>query len=261
MTILIDINEPAAMIKLIKQGATVELDSLNMKHMSDIWFANYTGKSFQFSRKQTGELAGDMDEAEDQIKDYYDQADENFQIVEGLMMPLPIRGIPMIDHSAPSVSTRSLGAKVYCYRVEPNGHILRGHSYSAITMAMYYVWKHRLAQCGVITYETVNYVETARLITTIYRNEQKPPDEHSTLKRIIKPRIIISKPDPFVKALIALSWAYNLDIGETRAKALSARFVNLFDLATASTSDITDTEGIGRTIAAKLSKALRGDDD
>tara|TARA_Y100000310_G_scaffold345865_1_gene471888 strand:+ start:29474 stop:30253 length:780 start_codon:yes stop_codon:yes gene_type:complete len=256
---LVDLNEPDNMFKLIKQSIPVELDNLNMKHMSDIWFANYTGKSFQFSRKQTGELIGNIDEAEDQIKDYYDQADENFQIVEGLMLPFPLKGITVSEHTTDSVSTRSLGTKVYCYRVEPSGHIARGHSFSAITMAMYYVWKHRLAQCGVVTYETANYVETARLLVTIYRNEQKPPEEHSTLKRIIKPRITISKPDPFVKALMYLSQAYELDIGEVRAKALANRFANVFDLAIASTSDITDTEGIGRRIAEKLVVALRGE--
>jgi hypothetical protein len=260
MTILVDLNEPAEMIKLMRQAAPVVVDNLNMRHMSDIWFANYEGRSFQFSRKQAGELASNIDEAEDQIRDYYDQADENFQIVEGILSPYRLYGIPIADHAKDSVSTRGLDSKVFCYRVEPNGHIGKGHSFSTITPAMYYVWKHRLAQCGVITYETINWVETARLVTTIYRNEQKPPDEHSTLKRIIKPRITIDSPNPLVKGLMALSWAYGLDIGEVRAKALAARFVNLFDLAIASTADVTETEGIGRRIAEKLTTALRGNE-
>ena len=259
--ILVDNSEPENIIKLIRQAVPVTVLPLNRQHMSDYFFSNHEGKSFQFSRKQAGELVGNIDEAEDQLRDYYPQADENFQIVEGIMSPVKIHSFPISDHSlAPSkISTRDLGAKVYCYQVQPNGHIAKGHSFSVISLPVYYAWRHRLAQCGIVTYETMNWVETARLLTTIYRNEQRSPEHHSTLQRIIKPRIVIKDQDPFVKALMFLSSAYKLDIGEVKANALAERFCHLLDLATSDIDSIVEIEGIGKVTASKLLSALGRD--
>ena len=234
---------------------------LNNQHMSDYYFSNYRGQRFQFSRKQASELIGNIDEAEDQLRDYYEQADENFQIVEGIISPVKLHSFPISDHSQTTdkVSTRELGANIYCYQVHPGGHIERGHSFSAISATVYYAWRHRLAQCGIVTYETITWTETAKLLSAIYHNEQKPPEEHSTLKRIIKPRLHIEDQDPFTKALLFLSSAYKLDIGEVRAKAIADKFVNLFDLATSGVSTITEIEGIGKKTAEKILIALRGE--
>ena len=92
--------------------------------MSDYWFANYEGKRLQFSRKQAGELVGNIDEAEKQIASYYGNAEENYQIVEGFISPdkLKIKGAAVpIDGHGFNASTRDLGAKLFCYKVEPGG--------------------------------------------------------------------------------------------------------------------------------------------
>ena len=259
--LLVDLHEPDNIVKLLKQSTPVTVTNLNGLHMSDFFFGNYDGKRFQFSRKQAGELVGNIDEAEDQLRDYYNQADENFQIIEGIISPVRLHGFPISDHSPASskVSTRDLGDKLYCYQVQPSGHIERGHSFSAINISILHAWIHRLAQAGIVTYYTLNWIDTAKLLSIIYRNEQKPPEEHHTLKRIIKPRIYIKDADPFVKALLFVGSAYKLQIGETRAKALADRFVNLFDLAMSSVEEITEVEGIGKTVAKKILNALRGE--
>jgi ERCC4-type nuclease len=110
---------------------------------------------------------------------------------------------------------------------------------------------------GIPTYWTINYVETARLLITLHNNEQKAPEEHKTLKRVIVPRLQLREAEPFMKALIFLGHAYKLDIGEKKAAALAEKFVNIGDLAMASIEDIC-CEGIGKQTASKILIALRG---
>ncbi len=270
--LLVDSNEPDNLIKLLSQSCPVTVTNLNLAKMSDYWFANYEGKRLQFSRKQAGELVGNIDEAERQLADYYNNADKNYQIVEGIISPdrLKIKGaaIPVDGHGF-GVSTRDLGAKLYCYKVEPSGYIEKGHSFSAVNDSLLYAWTHRLAEAGIVTYYTTNWVGTARLLSAIYRNEQKPPENHSTLQRIIKPQFHIKTEADmtdeariqfrFMKSLLFLSSAYHLGIGEKKARAIAAKFCNILDIATASVSELTDVEGVGERMAIKILSSLGRD--
>ncbi len=257
--LLIDSNEPDNIVKLLQQSCPVTVQHLNRALMSDYWFANYEGKRLQFSRKQAGELVGNIDEAERQLASYYGNADKNYQIVEGIISPdrLKIKkaAVPLDAHGG-SASTRDLGAKLYCYKVEPGGYIEKGHSFSAFNDSLLYAWTHRLAEAGIITYNTINWVGTARLLSAIYRNEQKLPENHSTLQRVVRPRIHIKEADPFMKSLLFLSNAYQLGIGEKKAKALADRFVCILDIATASVSELVEVEGIGKKMAEKILTSL-----
>jgi len=260
MTILVDSNEPDNIVRLLKQSVPVTVTNLNLLHMSDYYFSNYEGKTLQFSRKQAGELAGNVDEAEDQLSDYYHNADENYQIVEGITSPdkLKIKGVavPIDSHDQPGISTRDLGSRLFCYKVEPGGFIEKGHSFSAINDSLLYAWTHRLAKAGIITYYTTNWIGTARMLSALYRNEQKPPEEHSTLRRVVRPRIHIKKAEPFLKSLLFLSNAYKLGIGEKKSAALAEHFCNILDLATADLNEVAAVEGIGKKIAEKILTAF-----
>lgn len=256
--ILVDEFEPDNITQLIRQSVPASVISLNKMHMSDYFFSGYDGTTFQVSRKQAGELVGNVDEAEAQLTDYYPNADVNYQLVEGWISPLPIKGIEIHDHSKASVSVRELGLgqKIYCYQVQPNGKIERGHSFSTINTTMLYAWLHRLDRAGISTYWTTNWTETAKLLVAVYKNEQKPPEEHSTLQRVIKPRIAVKKPEPLMKALMFLSDAYELGVGEKKAKALCDEYVNLMDIAMADVEELSQVPGIGKTIARRVLKAL-----
>lgn len=257
--LLVDSNEPDNIVKLLQQTCPVTVTNLNQLHMSDYYFGNYEGKRLQFSRKQAGELVGGIDEAEKQLADYYSNADENYQIVEGFISPdrLKIKGAAVpIDAHGVSTSTRDLGARLYCYKIEPGGYIEKGHSFKAVNDSLLYAWLHRLAKAGVVTYYTNNCIGTARLLSAIYRNEQKLPENHSTLQRVVRPRIHIRDADPFVKSLLFLSNAYRLGIGEKKAKALADRFCNILDIATVSVSELTEVEGIGKKMAEHILSSL-----
>jgi len=267
--LLIDSHEPDGIVKLLQQTCPVAVASLNKANMSDYFFGSYDGTRLQFSRKQAGELVGNVDEAEKQLAEYYHNADENYQIIEGIINPdrLKIKGASVeIDAHGSSLSTRDLGAKLFCYKVEPGGFIKSGHSFSAINDSLLAAWTHRLAKAGIVTYYTINWVHTARLLSAIYRNEQKPPEEHSTLQRIIRPQVHIKTekdmtPEQkeeyrFTKSLMFLSNAYQWGVGEKKARLIADKFCNILDLCTAGMSDLMSVEGVGKKMAEKILSSL-----
>lgn len=271
-----DTSEPDSIVRLLQQAIPESTKSpLNQNGVADYFFGNYEGKRIQFGRVQAGELVGDIDSMEDELKRYYDNADETNQIIEGLLSPVRLymkassAKIHSIGGGRSAPSSRDLGAKIFAYPVQPSGYIEHGHSFSTTRMSELYAWIYRLSQLGVYTYYTNNWEETARFLITVYRNEQKPPDEHTTFKRIYRPRIYIrSEKDMskdelveyrLTKSLLFLSAAYKLGIGEVRAKALASRFCNILDIALAPISELAATEGIGKTMAEKLQRSLGRD--
>ena len=267
--LLVDRSEPDGIIKLLQQSCPVTVADLNIANMSDYFFGSYDGTRLQFSRKQAGELVGGIDEAEKQIAEYYHNADKNYQIIEGIISPDKLKmknaQVP-IDAHGQSVSTRDLGAKLYCYKVEPGGFIKSGHSFSVVNDSLIAAWIHRLAEAGVPTYYTINWVHTARLLSAIYRNEQKPPEEHQTLQRIIRPQIHIKTEKNmtdkqkeeyrFIKSLLFLSNAYRWGVGEKKARAIAKEFCHILDLTTCSITDLTAVDGIGKKMAENILNSL-----
>lgn len=268
--ILIDTSEPKNIVKLLGQSCPTQVAPLNQNSQADYWFVNYEGRRMQFNRVQGAELIGDLDSMEDELSRYYYSADESFQIIEGIVSPNRLLKFPISDHSPAGnrASTRDLGAKLYCYQVHPGGHIERGHSFSGINDSGLAAWIHRLAQCGIVTYHTINWVQTARLLAAIYRNEQKAPEEHNTLNRIYRPKVNVrSEKDMsadelqefrLTKALMFLSHAYRLGIGEVKATAIARRYYSILDIVTAPTAELAEVEGIGTVTASKLKLAIGG---
>lgn len=261
--ILVDTAEPESIVNLLRQSAPVAVSPLNQMKMADYFFVNYEGKRKQFGRVQTGELIGNVDSMEDELRRYYNNADESNQIIEGLISPVQLymkEGRAAVsDHSLPTLSTRDLGASVYCYPVQASGFIEHGHSFKTIRMLELYAWIYRLSQLGVYTYYTNNWEETARFLLAVYHNEQKAPESHNTFKRVFRPRITITEADAFTKALLFISSAYKLGVGDVKVKALTDKFANILDLATASVEDVSSCEGIGSKMAVKILQALRGE--
>jgi hypothetical protein len=160
--LLIDVNDARGspeIVSLIQQSVPTNVCPLNQGHMSDFFFGNYEGKRFQFSRKQAGELLGNIDEAEDQLRDYYINAEYNCQIVEGIISSVPIKNIDVKVHETKhQASIRELGSYIYAYKVHPNG-ALEGHSFGGFNISMYFAWIHRLEMAGITTYHTINMLK------------------------------------------------------------------------------------------------------
>ena len=223
------------------------MESARLKHDWDS--TSYT--SMQFSRKQAGELLGDLDEAERQIAKYYDNADENYQVVEGIISPFPMYS----KASSKLVLPPNFGRVMYSYNVSTQGYISGERSWNMNPM-MYWAWLRGLDRAGVSTYFTLNWQDTARMLSAIYANESKDPEGHTTLKRVIKPKIQTANQSEFVKAMMFLSHVYRLNIGEAKATAMQdAGFNSILDVSMAEVDDMV-THGIGKPTAVKILKAF-----
>lgn len=297
--ILVDHSEPQELISLLQQSVEVVVGSLNQQQMSDYYFVDVEGKAEQYSRKQAGELLSNIDEAESQLRDYYNNADRNYQIVEGVISTTPLATITEKQYYAvkygklgfrsllygpkaripkdavsirgdflsagqPPLPNPSPNNCLYSYRMEPltdcygdTVGVLVGGRLHKIQPSMYFSWIYRLDRVGITTFFTLDYIQTARLLVAHYNNAQKPDEEHGTLQRITKPRIYLRSSDPFVKQLVYLSAASNLGIGETKAEAIkNYGYDSILDLAMASSQELCQVGGIGKTLAERLLKGL-----
>jgi hypothetical protein len=252
--LLIDTHEPTDIEELLKQSVPVSRAPLNQTGMSDFYFGGADNRTRQFSRKQAGELLSSIDEAERQLRDYYPYADENYQLIEGIISPVPIT---KKHKSFSTVSTR-MSAKpntLFSYSVANNGFIY-GERAHEVSESLLQAWLFRLQSVGIGIIWTTNYISTATTLATIYKNCQKPPEEHSTLQRYIKPRIVIQKFNPFVLALMSLSSAYKIGIGEDKALAISEDYGSILDLAMSNVDELCQIPGIGKKVAKKLLQAI-----
>ena len=264
--ILVDTAEPEDIIRLLQQSADVSVMPLNQSNRADYYWGGDDGKTSQFCRVQAGELLSNIDSQEDELRRYYESADNNYLIIEGVITDVPIT---KKDKSMDSVSIRfkARPQQLFSYRIAQTGYLFGEHAYS-VNSEQYYAWLFRLAECKIPTFFTHNYIGTAKLISAVYHNCQKE-NEHRTLNRYYIPRIILGEKDdegkrvtirkqnPFIRGLMALSIIYRFDIGETKATALhKAGYKSLYDLAFASVAELTRVEGIGKVTAEKLLSAI-----
>ena len=251
---------------MLKQSVDVSIQPLNLTQRADYFFGGESG-SVQFNRVQAGELLSNIDSMEDELRRYYESADDNNMIVEGLITDTPIT---KRDKSLESVSVRmkSRPSTLFTYRVAPNGYLFDEHAYD-VGADLFYAWLYRLKECGVNTFNTWNFVGTAKLLATVYRNCQKPSEEHNTLNRYYIPRITLGEKDekgkrvtirkqnPFIRALMSLSLIYQMGIGQKTATALyKAGYKTLYDLSFTSVSELSRVDGVGKVTAEKLLGAL-----
>lgn len=265
--ILIDVAEPEEIFSLLKQSAEVTVLPLNQSSRADYFFGGDGTKTIQFNRVQAGELLGNIDSMEDELRRYYCSADINNQIIEGIITDCPLT---RRDKSMEAVSVRmqSRPTTLFTYRVAPNGYLHSEHAYNE-SAEKYYAWLYRLKEAGVATFFTHNYIGTAKLIASVYHNTQRELDSHNTLNRYYIPRITLGEHDedgkrisireqnPFIRALMSLSIVYHLDIGEKKATALyKSGYKTLYDLSYAEIKELCRVEGFGKLTAEKLLIAL-----
>lgn len=265
--ILVDTAEPSDIIRLLEQTVPVTVMPLNQSSRADYYFGGDDGKTIQFNRVQGGELLSNIDSMEDELRRYYNSADDNNMIIEGLITDVPVT---RKDKSSEAVSVRfkQRPRQLFSYRIAANGYLFGEHAYEE-SADKFFAWLYRLKEAGVYTFQTWNYVGTAKLLSAVYHNCQKPLDEHNTLNRYYIPRITLGEKDekgkrvtvraqnPFIRGLMALSIIYRIDVGEKKATALhKAGYKSLYDLAFASVAELTRVEGIGKVTAEKLLAAI-----
>lgn len=291
--IIIDSSEPVEIRELVAQSQPISVTALNQSSIADYFFTAIDAHRVQLNRTQAGELLGDIDSFEDELRRYYNSAEETYAIIEGIISPQPLTVISTKqyfsiksgslsfrqlrhDIKGPAeVSIRTIDGEAYdlpehtkpqpnqlfSYKVEQvidkygdsMNLIVSGRSHQ-ISPKLYKAWLLQLDKVGITVFHTINYVDTAASIVAFYENLQKT--EHTTLQRYIKPKIHIRTHNPHVQALINLSQAYKLDIGVAKAEAIIDYFDNLSNVLMSDVKTLCEVEGVGKTIAQKLVDAI-----
>jgi len=261
--IIVDSAEPDDIVRLLRQAADVTVLPLNQSGRADYYFGGDETQTIQFCRVQAGELLGNIDSQEDELRRYYESADRNNLIIEGIISDAPIT---KKDKSLESISIRmqSRPSSLFTYRIAANGYIMGEHAYE-VSADKLFAWVYRLKEAGVATFYTWNYVGTAKLISAVYHNTQKAMDSHTTLNRYYIPRINLGEYDedgkkitiraqnPFIRSMMALSIINRCDVGEKRATALyNAGYHSLYDLSYATVKELMKVDGIGKSAAEKI---------
>ena len=232
LPLLIDVFEPISdIVPLLKQSISVEVDNLNSRGFADYFLNAFDLHTIQFERKQNGELLGDMDGVENQLKKQYSMADESYLIIEGFIIPSPKGCIAL----KPSKNLKFFIAERE-YRVNYAGLV---------------AWKYQLDKAGITVVETPHLAGTASLLVAIYKSAQE--SEHSTLRRYIKEKIYIPGENPYIKSLMGIVGA---NLGEKRATALIDAFGTMWRVLLAEEEELCQVEGIGRGVARSLLKAV-----
>ena len=241
----------------------VEVLPLNQSSRADYYFGGDGNKTLQFCRVQVGELLSDIDSQEDELRRYYNSADITGLIQEGVLSDVPLT---KRDKSLEAVSIRmkSRPSTLFSYRVTDSGYLFGEHAHS-VSADLYSAWIYRLSRAGVVVYNTVNYVMTAKFLCAVYHNSQKPPESHSTLNRYYIPRIMLGEKDedgkrlsiraqnPFIRSLMAMSLVYGMGIGEEKATLLyEAGYKTLYDLSFATVEELVRIKGIWKLTAEKI---------
>ena len=229
--LLIDTFEPAALEDLLKQVTDVTRTSLNAASMSDYYWQAVDGHTVQLERKQAGELLADINHCELQLQKYLPNADEMGLIVEGIIMPEP----------EGTVVYKLSGDRRFFYR---DGEY-------RVRFSLLMAWFWALDKCGITVYQVPTLEATAIAIGAMYSNSQK--EEHTTLRRYIKEKIVAQSPDPYVLTLMGLRGA---GLGETKAIALIEHFSTPFDVFVASEQELAEVKGIGKGIARKIHRSI-----
>lgn len=230
--------EPDAIFNLLKQSVECQRQNLVQLGYADyMWFC-HDGHRCQVERKQWGEVLSDPDHVEEQLRREMVATEETVLLVEGVAEATPW-GMDTYIKS---------GEKLY-YRLH--------HSYGTPKhpqVGLYHriqSWFWQLDKAGISVYRTCCSNDTASALVAWYKSSQK--EEHTTLRRYIKPRI---DPKGFDHRVLTLMGIEGVQLGEVRAKALVEHFGSVWAIVSAPVSELVKVDGIGPGLAKKLVEAV-----
>lgn len=229
--IYLDVHESDQLETLIAQNVEVARVPLNEQGKADIWWAAQDGQTYQWENKSVSEVLGDMDHVEAQLQKQYPNADHCGLIIRDVAVPADGTTLHMV-HT----------------RTKKDWFISkRKHKFA---YSRYRAWLVGLDSVGVKVVEVGNTTAVARHIVAEYKHSNTP--SHSSLRKYHRARITLSEKNPHVLALMGLSHAYGLGIGESKAKALVEKFSTLSGVLLAPVDELMKIPGIGAVITAKL---------
>jgi len=229
--IYLDVFESDKFEQLLAQDVEVTRMTLNDNNMADVWWVANDGQTYQWENKAVAEIMGDMDHVEAQLQKQYYQADHCGLIVRDVALPKNSNVVSMVH-----------------IRTKKDWFVPK-HTYS-IPYSRYRSFLVGIDGAGVKVVEVANIVATARHIIAEYNYSNTT--DHTSLKKHHRTKIVIPDRNPHIIALMGLSIAYGLNIGEAKATALVSKFGSMAAVLKAPDSELLEIPGIGSTIVGRL---------
>ena len=240
MTLQVDIFEPTEKrlpgqpvvhiaTKYFKGVIPFEVSSLNAQGYADYLWTDIDGKQVQVERKQWGEVIGDLESVENQLRNHLTSRPECklLFLLEGMV----------IGTSTGTATVRS---------TNKNNIFVIGRE-TTIRLTQLYSWLYQISNFIAI-YQTSTYYETCLALTSFYKGDQKT--EHTTFTRHFKP--INYHYDPRVVQLMGLLPG----IGEVKAEALINKFITVWNVVSAMPKELEQVDGIGKTLSVKILRQI-----
>ena len=182
---------------MVKQNLNHELGIADY-----MWFC-WDGHRTQVERKQIDEILSNLDSVEELLsRELSNDVEETILLIEGDCEPIP-----------------GLKTATQSWKLGKGGRVMvPSHKYN-LSYKRLQSWLFQLNKAGVIIVRTPHYFATAFTLVALYESSQVK--EHSTLNRIIKPKIHIKDVNPHVLTLMGIK---NGGIGEEIATALIDRY-------------------------------------
>ena len=226
----VDVHEPYEILELLEQSHKTVRASINPSKPDYAW-TDIKGFERGVTRKQMGELLGDLDAFEDQLNRDIASCDEITALFEGVAVPT------------------GRGAQIF--KRSPDGKFW--HPYTEIprpeARPQPGLWKRFEGlrwslehECGVSVISTVDMETSAHAISAAFRLSMK--SEHTTLQRYVIPHIPPFNINRHVDNLARLKGA---GIGVERAKKLIATHNTFYDTVVAPVIMIENDIGVAAT--------------
>jgi hypothetical protein len=233
--ILVDIHEPINIILLLKQSVEVSKGSFNQMGLPDYSWIAGDGLTDGISRKQAGEVLGDLDGTEVQLRKDMEHTRRLALLIE--------------NPFSPCVHNNKPGTVVWI--PAKDGKLLRqGHKFGT-PYSRVYSWLDKLDKSGITIVQTFNWECSAMVIPLLYKNSCDP--ESTVLNRYIKRRVRLEERNRHVETLMGVS---GVNIGEVKAKALVDMFGTAWNVFSRDPDELTMVNGIGPTLADKFLWAI-----
>lgn len=229
-TVLIDKLEPAQMDELLGRHFPISRASLAPNLLDYLSFFP-TDKKIAIERKHVTDLAGRVDDLEQQLKRALQNVDYVVLIVEGVWKP--------IDN----------GKDTLLYREKRDGSIFYSTKTANRPYSYYAGFLYRLAGAGIPVFWTSTLEGTAETIAEVVKlgNKKEPS---GLFQHIVRTRQNIQSEDGQVRALVQLG------MGEKTATLLLGKYKTVWELIHAPEDELLKISGIGKGIVEKLKRSV-----
>jgi len=237
--IVVDVFEPDHLAQLLSQFLRVHRENLVVKGLSDyFWFAG-DGHRITLERKTWADLIASQGRIETQLRMATNNAEEVGLIVEGIADPLYGGEIGLFQKSGDGKWFRR--AKISDWR------------YDALQAFLY-----RLDKEGITVYHTASMEATSWALKAFVENSQK--QEFTTMRRYVKTKPILWKPDPIMETLMGIKDDKGHILGEKKAAEIIKRFGSIWKAIHRDPDEIASVcSGIGLATATRLIELLKKD--